>query len=134
MRRVDGVVLDGQDLALAAVLARLGVAWLERRDGTVPPAALRLRDQLAAFARETTSVVVSDDRESRNPSCLPIVAQSVPAEMTAHAAAGLLGISPQAVRGMCRSGALIAVRSAAGHWRIDTGSAAVLAARRREGT
>lgn len=131
MRYVDGVVLEGQDLALDAVLVRLGVAHLQRVNGTVPATAIRLRDELAAFAaRETAAVVVSASCETAKPAAMVIVAESLPAEMTVQAAAGLLGISPQAVRGLCRSGALLAVRGPGG-WRIGADSAADLAAKRK---
>ena len=135
MRRIDGVVLDGQDLALAAVLVRLGVAYLQRANGGVPPEALQLRDELAGFAaRETSAVLVSAECETAKPAAMVIVAESLPAEMTVQAAAGLIGISPQAVRGLCRSGVLTAIRSVAGHWQICADSAAALAARRKERT
>lgn len=130
MRYTAGVVLDGEDLPLAAVLARLGVAYLQRVNGTVPAAAVQLRDQLAAFAAETTSVLVSDERETAKPGAAVTVAGSGPQMMTVRAAAGLLGISPQAARGLCRAGGLLATRDAAGHWQIDADSAA-LAARRK---
>ena len=132
MRYTAGVVLEGDDLAVAAVLARLGVAYLQHRNGTAPAAAVRLRDQLAAFAAETVSVLVSDGCETAKPPGGVIVGESVPQMMTVRAAAGLLGISPQATRGLCRTGQLLATRSPAGHWRIDTDSAAVLAARRKD--
>jgi len=132
VRYTAGVLLDGEDLALTAVLARLGVAYLQQRNGAAPAAAVRLRDQLAAFAAETASVLVSDGRETAKPPGAVIVGQSLPQMMTVRAAAGLLGISPQAARGLCRTGELTAIRDAAGHWQIDTGSAAALAARRKD--
>ena len=133
MHRVDGVLLKDDQLALAAVLVRLGVAYLQRVNGTVPADALQLRDELAGFAaRETSAVLVSAECETAKPAAMVIVAESLPAEMTVQAAAGLLGISPQAVRGLCRSGVLTAIRSVAGHWQICADSAAALAARRRQ--
>jgi hypothetical protein len=134
VRRVGGVLLDGEDLALAEVLVRLGVAYLRYRDGTVPAAAVRMREQLTGFARETTAAQASAAGESAKPSAAVIVAESAPAEMNVQEAAGLLGISPQAVRRLCRTGALVAALSPAGRWDIDPGSAAALAARRRRET
>jgi hypothetical protein len=132
VRYTAGVVLDGEDLALASVLARLGVAYLQRVNGSAPAAAVRLRDQLQAFARETTSVLISDERETAKPAAVVVVGESLPQMMTVRAAAGLLGISPQAARGLCRAGDLLATRSPAGAWQIDADSAAALAARRKE--
>ena len=133
MRRVDGILLESDDVALAAVLVRAGVAYLQRANGSVPHAALRLRDQLAAFAaRETAALLASAERESANPAVTLTVEDSFPQQMTVRTACGLLGLSPQAVRGHCRSGALAAIRSPAGNWQIDAHSAAAMAARRKE--
>jgi hypothetical protein len=133
LRRCDGVILEGEDIALAAVLVWRGVEYLQRRDATVPARALQLRDELAAFAaRESAAAVVSVPGEPGNLAATVVVAESFPQQMTVQAAAGLLGISPQAVRGLCRSGALLATRSpAGGHWQIDMASTAALAARRK---
>jgi hypothetical protein len=130
VRRVSGVVLEGEDLALAAVLVRIGAAHLQRVNGAVPPAALCLRDQLAAFALETASVLVDDLPETAKPAAAVIVADS-PARIGTDAAAAQLQVSTQAVCSMCRRGELLASQSPAGHWQIDPGSVAALAARRK---
>lgn len=134
MRRVDGLLLDSGEILLADYLVRHGVDYLQRRNGgSIDPRAVALRDRLAAFAgRETVAVVVNGRRESSEPAAAVIVTESLPAEMTVQvqAVAGWLRISPQAVRGLCRTGKLLATRGPAGHWRIDTHSAAALAARR----
>lgn len=133
MRRVDGVVLDGQDVVVAALLVRIGAAYLLRVNGSVPPGALRLRDELNAFAaRETASAEASAGRESAKADISPTVAESAP-KVTVKDAARILGISEQAVTARCRSGALTAVRSAAGHWQINAESAQAVAARRKGG-
>jgi len=124
VRYVDGVVLEGDDIALAHVLIRIAVAYRNRVNGAVTPAELALRDRLAVFAR-TPSGQVSGERETAKPAEAPPVAISVPE------AAALLVLTEQRVRSLARSGALIAVKSAAGHWQIDADSAAALAARRK---
>lgn len=129
MRRVDGFLLEGREVAWAAVAMRLWADQLHRRDGALPAGVLELRDELAAFAaRERVAAVVSVERESASPAAAVIVADS----LTAQDAATVLQISPQAVRALCRSGVLLAIRTAAGHWQIDSGSAVALAARRKE--
>jgi hypothetical protein len=127
---VDGVLLSPEELAIAAVLARLGVAHLERKNGGAPPAAIRLRDQLAAFAaRETASVQASATRE--NTKALTAAGAALSAgETRVSAAAAQLGVSLQTVRSMCRRGALVAVRTVHG-WQIDAGSLAEAAQRRK---
>ena len=128
----DGVLLEGDDIRVAAVLGRLGVAALERANGgAVPAAAVALRDQLAGFAAETAKVVVSDGRAAAKPGGVVVLAGSGHAQMTVRAAATLLGVSPQRVRGLCRAGVLLATRDPAGRWAIDANEAAALAARRK---
>jgi len=132
VRYTAGVVLDGEDLVRLARLVRDGVVYRQRTNGGgVQPADLSLRDQLLAFAAETASVQVSEPAKAAKVAASVTVAESLSAEMTVQAAAGLLGISPQAVRGLCRTGDLIATRDAAGRWQIDADSAAALAARRK---
>lgn len=131
MHRAAGVLLDGDDIRLAAVLVRLGVAYLQRVNGTVPAAALALRDQLAAFARETSPPLASAMRETGKPAAAAIVADSGAQMMTVRMACELTGLSPQAVRGHCRTGKLLATRTPAG-WQIDPATLASLA--RRKGT
>jgi hypothetical protein len=132
VHRVDGVVLEGPDILLADYLVRQGVEYLQRRNGgAVPARALRLRDQLAAFAaRETVAVVVSGPGETAKPAAAVIVEGS-PARIGTHAAAAKLQVSTQAIRGMCRRGALAADRTPTG-WRIEEWSVAEEAARRQE--
>ena len=136
MRRVDGLELSPDEVILAARRVSAGVAASERRNGCASPPAVQLRDQLAAFAREyqreTASVLGSDGRETAKLPAVVIVAGSARTQ-TVGAAAGLLGISPQHVRGLCRDGELTAVKAVTG-WRIEEWSVADLAARRAEGT
>lgn len=134
MRRIDGVLLEGEDIALAAVLARLGVAYLQRVNGSAPPAALQLRDELAAFARRTSPAQVTVTGEPANLPAAVIVADSAPQQMTAAQAAAVLGVTVQHACRLCRSGALVAIRTPAGHWQVDADSAAALAERRKERT
>jgi hypothetical protein len=129
VRQVGGVLLDGQDVALAAVLARIGVAWLQRTNGTVPAEALFLRDQLTEAARKLAAQA-SGQAGSAEAAAAVGVAESGPAEMTTAQAAAVLGISGRAVRSLCRTGALDAVLSRTG-WRIDAGSVTAEAARRK---
>lgn len=129
MRYVGGVVLEGGDVALAHVLVRIAVAHLQRVNGTAPPDALALRDQLAAFARKPSAL--ADGRcEPAKPAGAALVSVSVP-QMTVRDAAALLTLTEQRVRALCRSGALVAERSAAGHWQVDADSAQALAGRRK---
>jgi hypothetical protein len=141
MRRVDlnGVLLEGPEVRIAAAVFHIAARQMEQNEGTVTPVVLVLRDKLAAFAREGRQNPLTggnDGRtfagESGSPDIALVLAESLPAEMTAQAAAGLLAISPQSVRGLCRTGQLLATRSPAGHWRIDTDTVAALAARRKE--
>lgn len=133
MRYVDGVLLEGRDILLADYLVRQGAEYLQRRNGgDLPPGAAALCERLAVFAgRETVAVVVSRERESGKAAAAVVVEDSRPAEMTAPAAAGLIGVSAQAVRGWCRDGTLLATKDAAGRWQVDAGSAAGMAARRK---
>jgi len=128
VRYVGGVVLEGDDVALAYVLVRIAVAYLQRVNGAVAPDALVLRDQLAVFARKPSGQV-SGERETAKPADAAAVAILV-AQMTVREAAALLVLTEQRVRSLCRSGALVAVKSAAGHWQIDGASAAALARRK----
>lgn len=132
MRRVDGILLSPAEVILAARLVKAGVAAAGQRNGWYSPPAVQLRDQLTAFAREyqreTASVQVDGDRESAKLPAVVIVAGSAGTQ-TVGAAAGLLGFSPQHVRGLCRDGALTAARTAAG-WQIEEWSVTALAARR----
>jgi hypothetical protein len=129
VRYVGGVVLEDDDVALAHVLVRIAVAYLQRVNGAAPPDALALRDQLAAFARNP-SEQVSGQRETAKPAEAAEVEISL-AQMTVKETAARLVLSEQRVRSLCRSGALVAAQSAAGRWQIDGASAAALAARRK---
>lgn len=147
MRRVVGVLLEGDEITLASYLVGKGVEFLLRRNGGVPSRYLALRDRLAAQAGRETAAVVTDRGTSRGSTeaqasagrgsseagAVVIVAESRPAVMTAQDAADLLGITDRAVRNLCQSGDLIARRGPAGRWAIDSGSAAALAARRKDG-
>jgi hypothetical protein len=137
VRRVGGILLEGQELGKVAVLVRLGVAYLRAANGTVPPDALKLRDLLDDLARETrnrdpaqVSAGSAPGRETAKPVTASVVAQSAAQEVSVRDTASLLGVSEQRVRALCRSCELTAVRSPAG-WRIDADSAAALAARRK---
>lgn len=130
MRYVDGVVLEGQDVALTARLVELGVDRLQRVNGTVPPDALRMRDELAMFARRSSLVQVTGNGAHANVLDPADPAASVP-QATVAEAAEQTGYSAQHIRRMCASGALAAIRSAAGHWQIDGWSLEKLAAQRR---
>jgi hypothetical protein len=129
VRRVDGVVLDGQEAALAAWLIVRGIRYTERTDATIPGGAVKLLAELSAFARESTLVEVSAVRESGKAAVVTVEAGS----LTTAQAAALLDLTRQQVGALCRDGALAAERTAAGPWRIDPGSAAALAARRKKG-
>jgi hypothetical protein len=132
-RRVHGVILDARDLLLADWLVRQAVTHLQARDAALPAGAAQLRDRLARFAsEEPAAVVVPGPRETATRPGEVTVTDCRPAEMTAQAAAGVLGVSVQAARRMCRDGTLFAVRGPAGRWRIDPGSAAAQAARRKD--
>ncbi len=134
MRYVGGVVLDGPELRIAATLARIAVRYLERTDGTVPPAARGLLRELEAFAAETRSAALasgSTGRGSEDATGIPDTGLAVPeSAMTVKDAAALLGTSEQAVTARCRDGSLTAVKTRGG-WDIDRRSAAALAARRK---
>jgi hypothetical protein len=140
MRRVGGVLLEGDEITLADHLVRKGVEFLQRRNGGVPPRYLALRDRLAAEAgREVVAVVT--DRGSPGAQASAVggsaaasgaVIVSGSRSMTAQEAAALLGITDRAVRNLCQSGDLIARRGPAARWAIDAGSAEALAARRKE--
>jgi hypothetical protein len=132
--RLDGIRLTGEETRWAAWLIRVGVTTVESRDGTVPAAALRLRDQLARFARrepaDPQASVIAETANSPGGSD-PAVSDR---QITVTAAAARLGVSEQAVRRWCRSGDLIAWRDApAGPWIIDEHSADALAASRTAG-
>jgi hypothetical protein len=136
MRRADGLELSPDEVILAARLVAAGVAAAERRNGSASAPAVHLRDQLAGFAREylreTASVQVDGDRETAKlPAVVYVAGSAATTQVTATAAAGRLGVSPQHVRGLCRAGALAAVKSGGG-WRIEGWSVAEIAARRRE--
>lgn len=125
MRYVGGVVLDDDDVGLAYVLVRIAVAYLQRVNGTVPPDAVALRDQLATFAARKPSGQVNGAHETAKP------AETAPVAISVQEAAAQLVLTEQRVRSLCRSGALVAVQSAAGRWQIDGASAAALAERRK---
>jgi hypothetical protein len=125
VRYVGGVVLDDDDVGLAYVLVRIAVAYLQRVNGAVPPDAVALRDQLATFAARKSSGQVNSAHETAKPAGAGAMAISV------QQAAAQLVLTEQRVRSLCRSGALVAVQSAAGRWQIDADSATALAARRR---
>jgi hypothetical protein len=136
VRHVGGVVLEGAEIRIAAALVDIAVRHLERTDGAAPAAVREFRDRLTGFAAETRDDATTSGstaqgfaRESEMPDITLIVADS-PVQMTVRDVAGLLGISGQAVRALCRSGSLTAVRSRAG-WEIDERSAAALAASRK---
>lgn len=137
MRRIDlnGVLLEGPEVRIAAAVFRIFARRMERSDGTVTPAVLALRDQLAASARESCENPLTGGGdgttfagESDPADIALIVPESAP--MTVRDAAGLLGLSEQAVRALCRSRALAAVMTRGG-WEIDACSAADLAAARK---
>jgi hypothetical protein len=126
--RLDGVRLADDEVALVAALVRAGVAAIESRNGSVPPAALWVRDRLAMFARRTSYAQARAPGEHANMA----VASSPPpsaARVTVAEAAARTGYSPQHIRRLCDSGALTAARSAAGAWEIEAWSLEKLAAR-----
>ena len=127
---LDGVRLGNREAVLAAYLVRAGVTALERRNGSIPEDALQLRDELATFARRISYAQASASGETAN--VLVGTDPAASAQISAAAAALQLGVSAQAVRSMCRRGALIASQSPAGAWRIDGTSVLALAALRKE--
>jgi hypothetical protein len=130
--RVDGLILTREEACGAAIFMRVGIDQLARRNGTVSPAAVLLAGQLERFGRETPDMQASAPAEKTNPGPGPDRAGSAAISVTA--AAGLLSVSAQRIRGWCRSGDLIAWRDAPGTpWKIDELSAAALAARRSAG-
>jgi excisionase family DNA binding protein len=128
-QELDGIRLSADEAALAAVLVRAGVAALGQRNGQVPAAALRLRDELASFAREIRFAQVGGSRETAK---LPGGQDAPPSgqRVTVAEAAARSGFSPQYVRRLCASDELTAVRSPGGAWLIDEWSLDELAARR----
>jgi len=135
VRQVGGVVLEGDEIRLAAYLVRLGTAALERRAGAVPAVAAALRDQLARFAAEPAPPQASATGEHANLPGAAGLASSGP-RISVAAAAALAGHSPQHIRRLCRRGDLAATRPAGpdGPWEIDEGSAAAYARRRKDAT
>jgi hypothetical protein len=130
VRRVDGVLLQGDEIAVAAVLARIAVAYLQRRNGTAPAAARQLAADLTTAARGTASALVSTERGiDQAPAAVTVTGW--PPTQTVRAAAAQLGLKERRVRGLCQDGHLIATRSPAGHWQIDAASVAAEAARRK---
>jgi Helix-turn-helix domain len=130
VQRVGGELLDSREVALAAVLVHHGILHYQRVNATLPDGALDFRDQLVASARRNLPAEVSAGDGGAEATAV-VVVPDFPAEMTTQVAAGLLGISPRAVRDLCDSGALIAAKGPAGQWRIDAGSVAALAAQRK---
>lgn len=122
--RVTGLLLLPGEAALAAYLVRAGVATIEQRNGSAPADAVHLRDQLAAFARETRETSTAQARARRESSERLILADPAGSPdmqaMTVTEAAGLLGVSEQTIRSRCRRGDLPAARSPAGRWLIDS--------------
>jgi len=116
------------------MLAGAGVDALRRRNGTVPPAAVLLVDQLAKFGRRRTPQTQgSAVGEHANPAddCDPAISDL---RIGVTEAAARLRVSEQAVRRFCRLGDLIAWRPAPGAaWIIDESTVDALAARRAAG-
>jgi hypothetical protein len=137
VRRVNlsGVLLDGPEVRVAAAVFRIVARQMERTEGGVTPVVLVLRDELAAFAAETRDRAAASENAwttfgaESGPADIALVVPGLP-QMTVRDAAGLLGLSEQAVRALCRSRALTSVKTRAG-WEIDADSAAALAARRK---
>jgi hypothetical protein len=130
VKAIEGLLLTREEAAAVALLARAGADALQRRNGAIPAAAVRLVEQLAEFGRRTPDVQDSGIAEPANPDGCPDPASSGP-RIGVTAAATRLGVSPQAVRRWCRRGDLSARRDRpGGPWTIDTRSADALAARR----
>jgi hypothetical protein len=133
--RLAGLLLSREEARRLAILAGLGMAHLEQRNGCIAPDAVRLVEELEGFGRRNTRLQVSDAGESAKPPGPPVPAGSPGMDWTgASETAQLLGVSDQAARQFCRSGALIADRIPAnGPWITDKRSAVALAARRARG-
>jgi excisionase family DNA binding protein len=137
VRHVDlnGVLLEGPEVRIAAAVFQIVARQMERNEGTVTPVVLVLRDKLSAFARENRQNPLTGGNdghafagESGSPDIALVVPESP--QMTVGDAADLLGLSRQAVRALCRSRALTSVKTRAG-WEIDADSVAALSARRK---
>ena len=133
--KLSGVRLSDEETRLAAYLVRAGVAAIERQSGTLPAAAVRLRDQLDMFARRISYAQASAESEPANLPACPDPAESASLlhrQISVTAAAALAGVSRQHIRRLCRRGVLIAAWSPAGTWQIELWSLEELAARRRK--
>jgi hypothetical protein len=129
--QLAGFCLSDDEIVLAAVLVRAGAAAIESRNGSMPAAAARLRDQLAMFARRIQLAQASAAGEHANlPGCPDGAASG--ARISVAAAARMAGFTPQHIRRLCHRGDLAAVRAPSGHWLIEAWSAGILAARREE--
>lgn len=131
MRRVDGVVLEGDDILLADYLIRNGVEYLQRRNGGVSARALTLHHQFAAEAARNQPAQVSVAAGSAEADTGMLVTDC-PREMAAQVAAARLGVTSRTVRNWCHAGGPLIGRKQGSRWVIEEWSVTALAAKRKD--
>ena len=143
-----GVLVYGSDVAEVAGALRVLADLL---NGHKPPTGvaqprvtrrlIKLQEAFAAAAREQQAARhreaarVSQQKPQITLECLAPVkpgGSSSPATLTAQQAADQLGVTVQRVTGLCRSGALSAIRGARSTWLVDPRSVAAYRARQAQ--